>query len=143
MGKKRVAQKSGSTTEGKPQKSKIKTPRKKVEVGYLYVDATYNNTKVLFADTKGNALTWSSAGSLGFRGARKGTPYAAAKVGELIGDTAKQMGVKDAHVVIKGIGAGRESAVRGFISKGISLTSIEDRTPVPFNGPKPPKPRRV
>ena len=143
MGKKRVAQQSGSTSEGKSSLSNVRIPKKKVDSGRLYVEATYNNTKVQFTDTNGNALTWSSSGSLGFRGARKGTPFAAAKVGELIGDIAKQIGAKEAQVIIKGVGPGRESAVRGFMSKGITLTTIEDRTPVPHNGPKAPKQRRV
>lgn len=143
MGKKRVAQKSGDTGDGKHKLGNIPTPKKKVDAGRLYVEATYNNTKVQFTDTKGNVLTWSSSGALGFKGARKGTPFAAARVGELVGDVAKQMGVKDVNVIIRGVGSGRESAVRGFMAKGINLTSIEDRTPVPFNGPRPPKPRRV
>jgi small subunit ribosomal protein S11 len=143
MGKKKVAQKSGDTSEGKIQLSNIKTPKKKVDAGRLYVEATYNNTKVQFTDTSGNTLTWSSAGSLGFKGARKGTPFAAAKVGELVGEVARQMGVKSVHVIIKGAGSGRESAIRGFMSKGITLNVIEDRTPIPFGGPRPAKPRRV
>lgn len=143
MGKKRVAQKSGDSREGKVQPGSVRAPKKKVDAGRLNIQATYNNTKVQFSDTKGNVLTWSSSGSLGFRGARKGTPYAAAKVGELIGDIAKQMGVKDASVTVKGVGSGRESAIRGFMSKGINLTAIEDRTPIPHNGPRARKPRRV
>jgi len=112
MGKKRIAQKSGDTSEGDIASGSVRAPKKKVEAGRLYVQATYNNTKVQFTDTKGNVLCWSSSGSLGFKGARKGTPFAAAKVGELIGEIAKQMGVKDVSVTIKGVGSGRESAVR-------------------------------
>lgn len=143
MGKKRIAQKSGDISEGKVSSGSIRAPKKKVDAGRLYVQATYNNTKVQFTDTSGNVLCWSSSGSLGFKGARKGTPFAAAKVGELIGEIARQMGVKDVSVIIKGVGSGRESAVRGFMSKGMNLTAVEDRTPVPFNGPRAPKPRRV
>ena len=143
MGKKRVAQKSGDSSEGKLSFSNIRPPKKKVDAGRLYVEATYNNTKVQFTDTSGNTLCWSSAGSLGFKGARKGTPFAAAKVGELIGEVARQMGVKSVNVIIKGAGSGRESAIRGFMSKGMTLNVIEDRTPIPFGGPRPPKPRRV
>ena len=88
-------------------------------------------------------VVWSSSGSLGFAGAKKGTPFAAAKVGELIGDKAIAMGVKDVAVIVTGVGAGRESSIRAFSTKGIHITSIKDTTPVPHNGPRAPKPRRV
>lgn len=109
----------------------------------VYVEATYNNTKMCLADEAGNVIVWSSAGSLGFSGAKKGTPFAAAKVGELLGEKAAQMGMKEASVVIKGVGAGRESSVRALAAKGIHVSAIKDTTPVPHNGPRPPKPRRV
>ena len=85
----------------------------------------------------------SSAGALGFSGARKSTPYAAAKVGELLGEKAAIIGLKEASVIIRGVGAGRESALRAFAGKGITIRAIKDATPVPHNGPRPPKPRRV
>jgi small subunit ribosomal protein S11 len=88
-------------------------------------------------------IIWSSCGALGFKGAKKSTPFAAAKVGELVGEKAKMAGVKDVDVVITGVGSGRESAVRAFISHGIDVNSIEDRTPVPHNGPKAKNPRRI
>ena len=97
----------------------------------------------MLADTKGDVICWSSSGSLGFKGAKKGTPYAAAQVGEIIGEKARLMGVKEVDVVIKGVGAGRESSVRAFASKGISLKTIRDETPIPHGGPTPRKPRRV
>jgi len=144
MGKKRVAQKGGSGIDsGLKSRALSRTPRKKVATGVLYVQSTYNNTKAILTDTSGNALVWSSSGALGFKGAKKGTPFAAAQIGEVIGEKAKTMGVKEVSVVIKGIGAGRESAVRGFTSKGIDISMIRDETPVPHNGPKPPNPRRV
>ena len=144
MGKKRIVKKSGEGLDsGKKSRSLSRTPKKKLESGTLHVQSTYNNTKVLLADKQGGALCWSSSGSLGFKGARKGTPFAAAKVGELIGDKATMMGIKEVDVVVKGVGAGRESSIRGFISRGINLSGISDQTPVPHNGPKPPKPRRV
>lgn len=121
----------------------VKAPKKKVEIGTLYVQSTYNNTVCLLTDTKGNALAQSSAGALGFKGAKKGTPFAAAKVGEVLADKGKLMGLKEVAVVIKGVGSGRESAVRSFITKGISIASVKDVTPVPHNGPRPPRPRRV
>ena len=88
-------------------------------------------------------MFWSSSGSLGFKGAKKGTPFAASKVGDIIGDKALTLGVKDADVVVKGVGSGREPAIRAFMAHGIEITSIKDATPVPHNGPKPKKPRRV
>jgi small subunit ribosomal protein S11 len=120
-----------------------KTPKKKIVSGVLHVEATFNNTKVLFADKLGNTLFWSSAGSLGFRGAKKGTPFAASKVGDVIGNKASALGVKDADVVVLGVGSGREPAIRAFMANGIEVTSILDATPVPHNGPKAKKPRRV
>jgi len=120
-----------------------KTPKKKVISGILSIDATFNNTKVLFGDKSGNTLFWSSAGSLGFRGAKKGTPFAASKVGDVIGGKAAILGVKDAEVVVLGVGSGREPAIRAFMAHGIEITAISDATPVPHNGPKAKKPRRV
>jgi len=120
-----------------------KAPKKKVDAGILFVQSTYNNTMCLLTDTKGNALAASSAGALGFKGAKKGTPFAAAKVGEVLAEKGKLMGVKEVSVVIKGVGSGRESAVRSFITKGIGISSVKDVTPVPHNGPRPKKPRRV
>jgi small subunit ribosomal protein S11 len=109
----------------------------------LHVQSTYNNTKVVLADEKGNSVALSSAGALGFKGAKKGTPFAAAKIGEVLADKAIAMGVKEVGVVVKGTGSGRESVIRSFISKGISVDSIIDKTPVAHNGPKPKKPRRI
>ncbi len=117
--------------------------KRKLDAGTLYVEATYNNTKVSLADTSGNVVTWSSSGSLGFSGAKKGTPFAAAKVGELIGERAGNMGCKEVSVVVSGVGAGRESSIRAFATKGIHITGIKDNTPVPHNGPRPPKARRI
>ncbi|OJI08923.1 30S ribosomal protein S11 [bacterium CG10_49_38] len=120
-----------------------RTSKKKLDRGILNIEATYNNTKVSLTDSGGNLFVWSSSGSLGFSGSKKGTPFAAGKVGDLIADRGLAMGLKDVDVVIRGVGAGRESAMRAFAAKGINILSIKDRTPVPFNGPKPPKPRRV
>ncbi len=120
-----------------------KSSKKKITSGVLHIEATFNNTKVIFSDKGGNTLCWSSAGSLGFRGAKKGTPFAASKVGDLIGGKALQMGVKDADVVVVGVGSGREPAIRAFMAHGIEITGIQDATPVPHNGPKAKKPRRV
>ncbi len=131
-------------TNASVEPSKVsKTPKKKVISGILHIDATFNNTKVLFSDKVGNTLFWSSAGSLGFRGAKKGTPFAASKVGDVIGSKAAALGVKDADVVVLGVGSGREPAIRAFMAHRIEITAIQDATPVPHNGPKAKKPRRV
>jgi small subunit ribosomal protein S11 len=148
MGKKRIITKgeaetkTGGATEG-AVKAPAKSSKKRVDSGKLYVQSTYNNTLVSVSDRQGNILLSSSSGALGFRGAKKGTPFAAAKVGETLSAKAQEMGIKEVSVVVCGVGSGRESAIRGFISKGINITSITDMTPVPFNGPSPKKPRRV
>jgi small subunit ribosomal protein S11 len=142
MGKKRVIKKSGG--EGSASSaSSSRSGKRKLDTGILFVEATYNNTKLCLGDVSGNIVTWSSSGSLGFSGAKKGTPFAAAKVGELLGERAQGMGVKDVSVVVSGVGAGRESSIRAFASKGIEIRAIKDMTPVPHNGPRPPKPRRI
>ncbi len=143
MGKKRIVKKSDEGGESSTKAAPQTSSKKRFEAANLYVQSTYNNTKVVLTDPKGNTLAWSSSGSLGFKGAKKGTPFAAAKVGELLGTKAQTMGVKEVAVVVNGVGSGRESAIRGFISKSIGISSIKDMTAVPFNGPKPKKPRRV
>jgi len=144
MGKKRIVKKSGSSIDqGKVSRSLSRTVRKNVGKGTLYVHSTYNNTRLLLADKNGGALAWSSSGALGFKGAKKGTPFAAAKVGELLAEKAAIMGVKEIRVIVKGVGPGRESAIRAFTSRGVDLVSIQDKTPVPHNGPRAKKARRV
>ncbi len=144
MGKKRIIKKSGrGMDQGRKERALGKAVKKRLERGVLHVEATFNNTKAVLTDEKGNAFMATSAGALGFSGARKSTPYAAAKVGELLGERAQAIGLKEASVVIRGIGAGRESALRAFAGKGIAIRAIKDATPVPHNGPRPPKPRRV
>lgn len=141
MGKKRIVKKGGE--EGGKSGSSSRGSRRKLDTGILYVEATYNNTKISVTDKEGNVVLWSSSGSLGFAGAKKGTPFAAAKVAEMLGEKAVAMGLKEVSVVVSGVGAGRESSIRGFNSKGINITGIKDTTPVPHNGPRPKKPRRV
>lgn len=142
MGKKRIVKKGGDAGAAGGASSS-RSSKKKFDKGVLYVEATYNNTKVALTDERGNMVTWSSSGSLGFAGAKKGTPFAAAKVGELIGERATASGVKEVSVIVSGVGAGRESSIRAFATKGIHISAIKDTTPVPHNGPRPPKPRRV
>ena len=129
--------------QGRKERALSRLAKKRIERGIFHVEATFNNTKAVLTDEQGNAVMSSSAGALGFSGARKSTPYAAAKVGELSGEKAAAIGLKEATVIIRGIGAGRESALRAFSSKGIAIRAIKDATPVPHNGPRPPKPRRV
>jgi small subunit ribosomal protein S11 len=141
-----MAKKVITKTEEKPKETAPKqtsSSRKHLDTGILFVQSTYNNTKVQLGDKSGNILMWSSSGSLGFKGAKKGTPFAAAKVGETLAVKAAVLGLREIDVVVKGVGSGRESAIRGFISKGVTISSIKDETPVPFNGPQAKKPRRV
>ncbi|HBB49380.1 TPA: 30S ribosomal protein S11 [Candidatus Nomurabacteria bacterium] len=146
MGKTKIIQKVNKEEAGKDaeiKKASPKTPKKKITSGVLHIDATFNNTKVLFSDKSGNTLFWGSAGAMGFKGAKKGTPFAASKVGDMIGSKVATLGVKDSDVVVLGVGSGREPAIRAFMAHGIEITSILDATPVPHNGPKAKKPRRV
>jgi small subunit ribosomal protein S11 len=143
MGKKRIIKKGSGSDVAGASRALSRIPKKKVVSGKLNILATFNNTIVTLCDAKGNTLIAASSGALGFKGSRKSTPFAAAKVGETIGDKALQMGMKDVEVIIKGVGAGRESALRSFSGKGIGISKIVDVTPVPHNGPRPPKPRRI
>lgn len=143
MGKKRIIKKGGGSDVAGTSRALNRIPKKKVALGKLNILATFNNTILTLCDAKGNSLIAASSGALGFKGSRKSTPFAAAKVGEIIGEKASQMGMKEAEVIIRGVGAGRESSLRAFAGKGIAVTTITDRTPVPHNGPRPPKARRV
>ena len=144
MGKKRIVKKNSSGVDSALKaRSLAKVVKKKIVEGVLYVESTYNNTRLSLSDKSGNILAWSSSGALGFKGAKKGTPFAASKIGELIGEKAQQAGIKEVAVTVKGVGSGRESAIRAFSAFGVEITSIIDKTPVPHNGPKPRKPRHV
>ena len=143
MGKKKIIKKGGGSDVSGTSRALSRIPKKKVATGILNILATFNNTIVTLCDAKGNSIIAASSGAIGFKGSRKSTPFAAAKVGEIIGEKAQQMGMKEAEVVIRGVGAGRESALRSFAGKGIAITKITDRTPVPHNGPRAPKARRV
>lgn len=143
MGKKRIIKKGGGSDISGTSRALNRVPKKKIAAGRLNIHATFNNTLVTLCDEKGNGIIAASSGALGFKGSRKSTPFAAAKVGEVLGEKAQQMGMKEAEVVIRGVGAGRESALRAFAGKGVTITRIMDKTPVPHNGPRPPKARRV
>ena len=147
MGKKRITEEKKEVAgEAKPaikSAGQVKSSKVKVSNGTLYIRSTYNNTLMTLTDKNGNALFASSSGALGFKGAKKGTPFASAKIAELLADKAINAGIKEVDVVIKGVGAGRESGIRTLAAKGIEISAIKDVTPIPHNGPKPKKPRRV
>lgn len=143
MGKKRIIKKSGGSDVSGSSRSVTRVSKRRVETGILHITATFNNTLLTFTDPQGNTIASASSGAIGFKGSRKSTPFAAAKAGEVIGDKALAMGLKEAAVIVKGIGAGRESALRAFAGKGINVISITEMTPVPHNGPRARKPRRI
>ena len=120
-----------------------KREKKNVPVGIAHIQASFNNTIVTIADQQGNVLSWKSSGSLGFRGSRKGTPFAATQAAIAAGNAAKAFGMRSVEVRVKGPGAGRESAIRALQTIGIDVKSIRDVTPIPHNGCRPPKRRRV
>ncbi len=119
------------------------TRGKTIDRGRVYIQSTYNNTIITVADSRGNILAWSSAGTLGFKGPKKATPYAASKTVETLMEKVKKVGLREVDVFVKGIGSGREAVVRALAAHGLSLFSIKDVTPVPHNGCRPPKVRRV
>jgi small subunit ribosomal protein S11 len=124
----------------------VKTKKKTLivsENGRAYITSTFNNTLITMTDDKGNTIGWSSAGASGFKGARKSTPFAATTAMENVAKKAAALGVKNVDVYIKGPGAGRDSALRAIKSVGISITAISDITPIPHNGPRPSKKRRI
>ncbi len=145
MGKKRIITKGGQAGEG--DDTAAKKPERKsgrlVALGIAHIQATYNNTLILITDERGNALVSASAGGVGFSGTRKATPYAAARVAEVVAEKAKRLGVADLSVRVCGVGAGRDSAVRALANNGFNLLSVRDITPIPHNGPRKPKVRRV
>lgn len=125
-------------------KTKVRRKEKKnISSGVAHVSASFNNTKITIADVQGNAISWSSAGTMGFRGSRKSTPYAAQMAAEDAGKKAMDHGVKTLEVNVRGPGSGRESALRALQAIGLTITTIRDVTPIPHNGCRPPKRRRV
>lgn len=121
------------------RKRKVK---KNVPNGVVHIEASYNNTIVTVTDIEGNALCWASSGTQGIKGSKKSTPYAAGKSAEIAGNKAAEMGMKKVEVVVKGLGAGREMAIRNLQATGLEVTKITDETPIPHNGCRPPKKRR-
>jgi small subunit ribosomal protein S11 len=149
MGKKKVIQKTEEeivkeikTTESAAAKA-AKIVKKKVERGKVYIKASYNNTIITVTDEKGNVIAWATAGSLGFSGPKKATPFAASRIVSAIAEKLRKTGLSDIDVYIKGVGSGRDSAIRSLIGQGFNVLSIKDMTPLPHNGPRPKKVRRV
>ena len=120
-----------------------KKVRKNISTGVAHINSSFNNTKILIADAQGNAIAWSSAGTMGFKGSRKSTPYAAQMAAEDAGKKAQEHGMKTLEVEVQGPGSGRESALRALAAVGLNVTSIRDVTPIAHNGCRPPKRRRV
>ncbi len=135
----------GKKPAGKRRKKTFKKrgEKKIVHHGVAHIQASFNNTIITITDTEGNVVAWSSAGGIGFKGSRKGTPFAATQAAQAAGNAAKTFGVRSVEVRVKGPGSGRESAIRALQMLGISVKSIQDITPIPHNGCRPPKRRRV
>ncbi|MEK7672501.1 MAG: 30S ribosomal protein S11 [Patescibacteria group bacterium] len=145
-GKSEKGNKAGSAAEKADSKKPAKKSRSRkrtVVQGKAYVQASYNNTIITLTDPEGNVLSWSSSGSSGFKGARKATPYAAQISAENAAEKAKVYGLEKIHVFITGVGSGREQSIRGLIAKGLDLLSISDLTPMPHNGCRKKKARRI
>lgn len=140
---KKTAEGKGATKPKPAAKGKRKKAKVAVSHGKAFVQATYNNTIVTLADLNGNVLSWSSAGSSGFKGPKKATPYAASIVVKNALDKAEGYGLKEVNVFVSGVGQGREGAIRAFNANNINVLSIKDVTPIPHNGCRPPRPRRV
>ena len=150
MGKKRIITKSGGegdeekqSTTGKTAETGKKTSSKKVPEGRIYIYSSYNNTLMSLTDTMGNVLAQMSAGAMGFKGTKKSTPFAASKVADALAQIARNKGMGKVEILVRGIGSGRDSALRSLGSKGFEISSIRDITPIPHNGPRPRKVRRV
>jgi small subunit ribosomal protein S11 len=150
MGKKRVIKKTEEeliqekeTVEQKLKKEiKIKAPQK-LKRGRIYISSTYNNTIITLTDESGNVLLWRSAGNIGFKGTKKGTSYAASRVAQSVALACEKLKIKNVDVFVKGVGGGRDTALKTLVNYGLELDSITDVTPLPHNGCRPRKPRRV
>jgi len=150
MGKKRIIQQTEEELLKEREKVEARVKKEiraeaphKIREGRIYISSSYNNTIITLTDAQGNAIFWVSAGNLGFKGTKKATPFAASKVAEAMAETCKKLGIEKIAVFIKGIGSGRESALRSLVARGLEVVSIKDITPIPHNGCRPPKVRRV
>jgi small subunit ribosomal protein S11 len=139
-----MAKTEGAKETGKKKKTFKKRGEKRVvHHGFAHIQASFNNTLITITDAEGNVVSWSSAGGIGFKGSRKGTPFAATQAAMNAGNAAKTFGMRSCDVLVKGPGSGRESAIRALQNTGIEVKSIRDVTPIPHNGCRPPKRRRV
>lgn len=151
MGKKHIIEtnqeelikEAGKVEAAVNKEAKVKSTTVAVREGKVFVSSSYNNTLVTLTNQRGQVLAWKSAGSVGFKGAKKATSFAASKVAEAVANICKKMGIEKIEVYIKGIGAGRESAVRTLVAQGLNISAIKDITPIPHNGCRPKKVRRV
>lgn len=150
MGKKRIITKSQEDLLAEREKVEAAVKKEvetgasqKIQEGRVYISSSYNNTVITLTDLKGNVLAWVSSGSIGFKGTKKATPFAASKVAEAIAQIIKKLELKKIAVLVKGIGSGRESAIRSLAARNISIVSITDTTSIPHNGCRRPKARRV
>ncbi|MDO8743027.1 MAG: 30S ribosomal protein S11 [Candidatus Azambacteria bacterium] len=151
MGKKKIKKQteeellkeSERPASGETAKSENAKIGHQISKGKIFIQVSYNNTFITVTDERGDALAWSSAGSLGFKGPKKATPYAASKVAEAVLEKIKKINLVEIEIFVRGIGSGRESAVRSLISHGLNIVSIKDTTPIPHNGPRAKKVRRV
>jgi small subunit ribosomal protein S11 len=141
--KKETIPSAGEASDEKPVKKKKKKIRRQVLRGQAHVQCTYNNTIVTFSDLGGKVLSWSSAGSLGFKGAKKATPYAATQIVNAATEKVAKYGLREIEVFVKGVGSGREASIRALANNDFEIQSIKDITPIPHNGCRPRKPRRV
>lgn len=147
MGKKKVVEKGGGEVAASKVTVSPAAPKKKasrtVETGRIYINSSYNNTMITVTDDGGDVVAWATAGALGFSGPKKATPFAASKVVAAIAEKISKTGPGTVDVYLSGVGPGRDSAIRSLANYGFNITSIKDVTPIPHNGPKPKKPRRV
>ena len=150
MGKKKVAQKTkeeliaeSEKVTATAEKKSVQSGKHKIEKGRIYINASYNNTVITITDEKGDVITWMSAGSIGFSGPKKATPFAASKIADAISAKLEKTGPFNVDIYVSGVGRGRDAAIRAFAAKNFNLLSIKDVTPIPHKGPRPPQPRRV
>lgn len=144
MGKKRVIQKEGGeSAEGAARRSHEGGGVHRITRGIACIRATYNNTSITISDERGNVVGWSSAGAIGFSGAKKATPFAAARVAETVIEKVRKTGLQEVAVRVSGVGSGRDAAIRAIANRGLQIISIKDVTPLPHNGPRAKKVRRV
>jgi len=146
MGKKKIKEQliGGPSKSADAPATVVATKKsKKLEVGRVYINASYNNTVITVTDEKGNVVAWASSGSLGFSGPKKATPFASTKIVAAIAEKLASNAPGSVEIIVKGVGGGRDSAIRSLINHGFNVTSIKDATPIPHNGPRPKKVRRV